>query len=68
MHLLRSGSGSVTVLTAVSLVAVLGLMGLAMDVGQIRLAKQRLQLVADAAALAGALDCRSAEEWLTAAQ
>jgi Flp pilus assembly protein TadG len=56
MHLIRSESGSVTVLTAVSLVAVLGMMGLAIDVGQIRLAKQRLQMVADAAALAGALE------------
>jgi Flp pilus assembly protein TadG len=56
MNLIRSEDGSVTVLTAVSLIAVLGMMGLAIDVGQIRLAKQRLQMVADAAALAGALE------------
>ena len=34
-------------------------MGLAIDVGQLRLAKQQLQMTADAAALAGALELSS---------
>lgn len=49
-------SASVLVMTAVSLVVILGMMGLAIDVGQLRLAKQKLQMAADAAALAGALE------------
>ena len=62
-RLLSSDSGSVAVMVAVSLVVILGMMALAIDVGQLRLAKQRLQMVADAAALAGALeipDCSTA--------
>ena len=55
-HLLRSESGSAAVMVAVSLIAILGMMGLAIDVGQLRLAKQRLQLAADASSLAGALE------------
>ncbi len=49
-------SGSISVMLAVSLIAVLGTMGLAIDVGQMYVAKQRLQTSADAAALAGALE------------
>jgi Flp pilus assembly protein TadG len=56
MRFLKDESGSVAVMVAVSLVAVLGMMGLAIDVGQLRLTKQRLQMTADAAALAGALE------------
>jgi Flp pilus assembly protein TadG len=59
---LKSESGSAAVIAAVSLIAVLGIMGLAIDVGQLRLAKQRLQMAADGAALAAALeltDCGS---------
>ena len=55
-RLLNSESGSVIVMTAVSLTAILGMMALAIDVGQLRLAKQRMQMAADAAALAGALE------------
>lgn len=43
-------------MVAVSLIAVLGMMGFAIDVGQLRLAKQRLQMAADASALAAALE------------
>lgn len=55
-RLLKSENGSAAVMVAVSLIAVLGMMGLAIDVGQLRLAKQRLQLAADASSLAGALE------------
>jgi Flp pilus assembly protein TadG len=61
-RLLRSENGSAAVMVAVSLIAVLGMMGFAIDVGQLRLAKQRLQMAADASALAAALeltDCGS---------
>jgi Flp pilus assembly protein TadG len=54
--MLRDESGSALVLVAVSLTAIFGMMGLAIDVGQLRMAKQRLQMAADAAALAGALE------------
>jgi Flp pilus assembly protein TadG len=52
----RGNEGSVSILTALSLTALLGFMGLAIDVGSLRLAKGRLQMAADAAALAGALE------------
>jgi Flp pilus assembly protein TadG len=55
-RLLKSENGSAAVMVAVSLIAVLGMMGLAIDVGQLRLAKQRLQMAADAAALAAGLE------------
>jgi len=57
--LLADESGSVTILVAISLITTLGIMGLAIDVGQLRLAKQQLQMTADAAALAGALELSS---------
>ena len=56
MRFLKDESGSAAVMVAVSLVAIFGMMGLAIDVGQLRLTKQRLQMTADAAALAGALE------------
>ena len=55
-RLLGSENGSAAVMVAVSLIAVLGMMGFAIDVGQLRLAKQRLQMAADASALAAALE------------
>lgn len=55
-RLTRGDSGSVAVMVAISLVPIFGMMGLAIDVGQLRFAKQRLQMTADAAALAGALE------------
>jgi Flp pilus assembly protein TadG len=55
-RLLRCENGSVAVMVALSLVVIFGMMGLAIDVGQLRLAKQNLQMAADAAALAGALE------------
>jgi Flp pilus assembly protein TadG len=55
----REDTGSVAITVAVCLTAILSIMGLAIDVGQLRLAKQRLQMTADAAALAGALELSS---------
>jgi Flp pilus assembly protein TadG len=52
----RGDSGSAALLVAVSLVPIVGMMGFAIDMGQLRFAKQRLQMTADAAALAGALE------------
>jgi len=49
----KSEAGYVMVTAALSLFALLGLVGLAIDVGQLRLAKQKLQNAADAAAIAG---------------
>jgi Flp pilus assembly protein TadG len=56
MRFLKDESGSAAVMVAVSLIVIFGMMGLAIDVGQLRLTKQRLQMTADAAALAGALE------------
>lgn len=50
----RQECGSVIVFTAVAISALLGLAGLAYDVGNLYMHKARLQNVADAAALAGA--------------
>jgi Flp pilus assembly protein TadG len=52
----RDERGSISLLTAASLIALVGFIGLAVDIGSLRLGKQRLQMAADAAALAGALE------------
>lgn len=52
-HLLRSDRGATLVLVAISLTALLGMAALALDVGQLFIARQRAQNVCDAAALAG---------------
>lgn len=59
MRLLRDQSGQAVVLAAVCLAGILAMAGLAIDVGQLRYEKQRLQMAADAAALAGALELNS---------
>jgi Flp pilus assembly protein TadG len=51
-------SGSILVLTALCLVVVLAILGLAVDLGHVRYVKRNLQNAADAAALAGALEVR----------
>jgi Flp pilus assembly protein TadG len=72
--LVKAEDGTVTVLFAVSMIAVLGMVGLAIDVGQLRVAKHNIQLAADAAAVAGALEIPSCggtsacQMMLTAAQ
>lgn len=53
---LRGESGTVLILTALSMTALMGFMGFAIDVGLMFKAKRNLQTVADAAATAGALD------------
>jgi Putative Flp pilus-assembly TadE/G-like len=50
----RNESGSVLVLVAISLVALLGIAALAIDVGNFRAHRRQLQTAADAGALAGA--------------
>lgn len=52
----RSEEGQTLVLTALCMTALLGFMALALDVGVIFRAKRNLQIAADAAATAGALD------------
>ncbi len=52
----RSEEGQAIVLTAVCMTALLGFMALALDIGLIFRAKRNLQIAADAAATAGALD------------
>jgi hypothetical protein len=53
---LRDESGNVLILVALSMTALMGFMALAVDVGMLFRAKRNLQIVADAAATAGALD------------
>lgn len=52
----RQERAQVTVLAAVSLVVVMGFVGLAVDVGNLRLSKNSLQSAADASAVAAALE------------
>ena len=52
----KDESGQVLVLTAASLVALMGFMGLAIDVGMLLRTQRQMQIAADAAAVAGALD------------
>ncbi|MCE5197649.1 MAG: Tad domain-containing protein [Armatimonadota bacterium] len=51
---LHKRRGSVLIITAICLVVLLGIAALVVDIGQLRLAKQRAQNVADAAAIGGA--------------
>lgn len=52
----RDEAGQALILLALSLVVLCGFLGLAIDVGQARTAQRHMQSVADAAALAGALE------------
>jgi Flp pilus assembly protein TadG len=56
MRFVKDESGQALVLVALSLVAILGFAGLAIDVGQLRYTQLRLQTAADAAALAAAME------------
>lgn len=56
MRFRRDESGQMLVLTALSLVALLGFMALAVDVGLLFRAKRQVQTAADAGAIAGALE------------
>ncbi|HEV2388217.1 MAG TPA: pilus assembly protein TadG-related protein [Candidatus Acidoferrales bacterium] len=63
----KTESGQALVLGAVALVALLGVMGLAIDTGLLRYEKRLQQTGADAAAIAGANDLAYGD-WQTAAQ
>jgi len=56
MRFQRDESGQMLILTALSLVALLGFMALAIDVGVLFRARRNLQIAADSAAMAGAVD------------
>ncbi|MGA8727848.1 MAG: pilus assembly protein TadG-related protein [Terracidiphilus sp.] len=56
MKVMKDESGQVLVLTALSMVILLGFMAFAIDVGLLFRAKRNMQIAADAAAIAGALD------------
>jgi len=56
---LKDESGQTLVLSALCLFVLMGAMALAVDVGHMRYQQQQLQTVADAAALAGALEVSS---------
>jgi len=51
---IRGERGSILVITALSLVALVGFVGLALDLGHLYVVKTELQNAADAAALAAA--------------
>ena len=55
---LRSEQGQSMVFVALSMTAIIGFIGLAIDVGHYRYVKRTMQTVADAAALAGAMEVR----------
>ena len=56
MKSIRGESGQVLVLTVLCMAVLLGFMSLAIDVGLLFRAKRNVQIAADAAAIAGALD------------
>lgn len=56
LAIFRSESGAITILVALSLLIILGMVGLAMDAGQMFMARQQLQAAADAGAQAGVMD------------
>lgn len=53
---IREESGQALILVVLSLFVLMGFLGLAIDVGNIRSSKQKLQGIADATALAGAVE------------
>ena len=55
---LRGENGQVLILTAVGMIAIIGFIALAVDVGNMRLVRRQLQAAADSAAIAGALELR----------
>src|ERR1019366_9346117 len=52
----RREKGAVIVLVAISLVVLLGMVGLSLDVGQMFIARQQIRAEADAASQAGIMD------------
>ncbi len=55
-RILKDESGQVLVLTVLSMTVLVGFLALAIDVGMLFRAKRNMQIAADAAAIAGALD------------
>ena len=53
---LRSESGQAVIVTAVMMAVIIGFLGLGIDVGNLRYAKRKLQLAADAAATAAGME------------
>ncbi len=58
LRILRDESGQAVIVVALCMVALMGFLGLAIDVGVLRYAKQNLQTAADAAALAAGMEIR----------
>ena len=58
MRFLRNESGQILVVTSLSMLGLLAIMGMALDAGLLFRAKRTVQIAADAAAVAGALDFR----------
>ena len=56
MRALKEERGQMLVLVALSMTVLLGFLALAIDVGLLFRAKRNLQVAADAAAVAGAMD------------
>jgi Flp pilus assembly protein TadG len=56
MRLLKDEAGQASILLSVCMVVVIGIAGLAVDVGHLRFAKRQMQTLADSAALAGAAE------------
>ncbi|HEX3661520.1 MAG TPA: pilus assembly protein TadG-related protein [Acidobacteriaceae bacterium] len=56
MRFLKDEQGQATILVAVCMVAVVGIAGLAVDVGHLRYVRRQMQTLADSAALAGATE------------
>ena len=54
----KNESGQVLVITSLSMLVLLGIMGMALDAGMLFRAKRTVQIAADAAAVAAALDVR----------
>jgi hypothetical protein len=55
---LHNEDGQTVIVAAVCMVVIIGFLGLAIDVGELRQAKRKLQFAADAAALAASLEIR----------
>src|SRR6266699_1472724 len=62
---MKSERGSVILLVALALAVVTGMVGLAMDVGQMYVTKQKARGAADAAALAGVMDLYNQTDFAT---
>jgi Flp pilus assembly protein TadG len=59
MRILRDESGNILVITALSITMLISFMAVAIDIGNLFLAHRNLQTLADAAAMAGALEASS---------